>query len=153
MSDDTTLTSNRKFPPFAFGTTPDEMNVAFSDYVAVGQLVFDWATGAKAWPESMADFRAQIGTSMHIPAEYERLRIVQADNPSVQCECGSNGLEFVLRLPPKGQVSESQQIVANDLQGYPLPRLYTLFLQDGHAFAREEVFLSRIADYTMRSCR
>jgi hypothetical protein len=153
MPDDSTLTSNRNFPPFAFGTTPDELNVSFENYRAVGQMIFDWATGARAWPANMADFRTQVGSNMHVPQEYQRLRIVQADNASVQSESGSNGLEFVLRLPPKGQVSESAQIVADNLQDYPLPRLYTLFLQPGHGRPALDVFHSRIADYTMRSCR
>ncbi|WP_417684023.1 hypothetical protein [Roseibium sp.] len=153
MSDDTKLSTDRKFPPFAFGPTQHELDASFDNYRDVGQLVFEWATGARPWPENMAAFRKAVGKNMYVPPEYERLRIVQADNGSVQSEPGSNGLEFVLRLPPKGQVSESAKIIRSGLSEYPLPRLYSMFLQEGHGFPAESVFFSRIADYTMRSCR
>ncbi len=153
MSDLDTVIEDRKFPPFAFGEEPDESQATFQNYEKVGQLIYEWATGDKPWPKDLADFRALVGDNLYVPAEYERLRIVQADNGSVQIEPGSNGLEFVLRLPPKGQVMESAERIDSGITSYPLPPLYELYLQQGHGRPPKGVFHARIADYTMRSCR
>ena len=153
MSDLDTLFKNRNFPPFAFGQDATEENAVFENYENIGKLIYAWASGAEAWPPSMAEFRHAVGNDLFVPPEYKRLRIVQADNPWILSEDGDDGLEFVLRLPPKDQVMESASRVDQGITNYPLPPLYTDYLVDGHGIPAKSVLFARIADYTMRSCR
>lgn len=140
------LFTDRDFPPFAFGRKIDESDAGLADYVAIGKLIVGWAKNPGSAPTTMAEFRSQVEPFMTIDTKYTRFRIEQADSET------SAGLEFVLRLPPAGQVSESEERVASALpgQGYPLPNLYTELA--GHDVALD-AFYGRVADYTMRSCR
>ena len=70
-------------------------------------------------------------------------------------EGGKQGLEFIIRLPPCGQVTESEDRVKNGQSGYGLPPLYTdiLFSSRPNRVSELEILRARVADYTMRSCR
>ena len=68
---------------------------------------------------------------------------------------GSNGPEFVVRLPPCGQVTESEDRILGG-SSYLLPPLYEgiLFSTDPNPGVNSiDVLRARVADYTMRSCR
>ena len=153
--------TNRNFPPFAFGPQIDERRAILDDYWQVGQLIVQWATNAIPRPADMQQFRQAVGNLMHIPAAYTRFRIEQADSNTAA------GLEFVLRLPPDGQVAESENRIKQGA-GYVLPPLYSLLAeardpeptlvqlipdQDPDKALNLETFYARVADYTMRSCR
>ncbi|MCA1367208.1 hypothetical protein I6F15_07325 [Bradyrhizobium sp. BRP14] len=140
------LFNNRTFPPFAFGRQVDETDAVLADYVAVGKLIVGWARDPQSAPRTMEEFREAVGRFMTIDPKYTRFRIEQADSDTGQ------GLEFVLRLPPAGQVAESETRVAQAGAGqtYPLPNLYADLAGNDVPL---DAFYGRVADYTMRSCR
>jgi hypothetical protein len=142
---DVDLFKDRKFPPFAFGQQADEKDAELRNYVDIGKLIVEWAKDPSKRPADMTAFRAAVGDNMLIHPKYTRLRIEQADD-------NDTDLEFVLRLPPKGQVTESEDRVkdAQPGQAYPLPNLYAVLPGLNSPL---DAFYSRIADYTMRSCR
>jgi hypothetical protein len=142
---DVDLFTNRVFPPFAFGQQADEGDAELQNYVDIGKLIVEWAKDPSKRPADMEAFRKAVGNNMLIHPKYTRLRIEQADD-------NDTDLEFVLRLPPKGQVTESEERVANAPvgHGYPLPNLYDVLPGLNRPL---EAFYSRVADYTMRSCR
>ncbi|MBP1861549.1 hypothetical protein [Rhizobium herbae] len=140
------LFNNRNFPPFAFGRQIDETDAVLADYVAIGKLIVEWAKNPQSAPTTMAELRSKVGAFMTIDAKYTRFRIEQADSDTAE------GLEFVLRLPPAGQVAESEGRVASASPGqdYPLPNLYADLAGNDVPL---DAFYGRVADYTMRSCR
>lgn len=140
------LFKDRVFPPFAFGHKLDESDAVLADYVAVGKLVVAWAKDPTSAPKTIDDFRAAVKPYMTIDEKYKRFRIVQADNAV------DPGLEFVLRLPPAGQVAESEDRLKAAPKGtvYPLPSLYAELAGNDEPL---DAFYGRVADYTMRSCR
>lgn len=141
----------RQFPPFEFGPSGDELtNVRFSDYEKVGQKLIEWAQkGPASWPTDIDDLRQQLAGVLTIPAEVTRLTVMQGYD-----EAGGN-CEFVLRLPSKGQVSESETLARDG--HYQLPPLIRM-LDDGQDESGDPLsplqrFHARVADYTMRQCR
>jgi len=140
------LFGNRNFPPFAFGHKFDESDAVLGDYVAVGKLIVEWAKKPASAPKTMEEFRVAVEPYMTIDEKYTRFKVVQADNET------DSGLEFILRLPPAGQVKESEDRLKTAPAGtvYPLPTLYAELAGNDEPL---DAFYGRVADYTMRSCR
>ncbi|TIP75577.1 MAG: hypothetical protein E5X53_01930 [Mesorhizobium sp.] len=145
----------RKYPPIQFGIDGDETSAIFKDYEAVGKKLVEWAQqGEDSWPKTIDELRVAFKDLLTIPDVFKRLRVEQGDD-------GTEGdYELVLRLPPKGQVTESEQIVKAkvDEDVYPLPALYTEFEpggrdEDKKVITQLRFFYARVADYTMRGCR
>ncbi len=120
------------------------------NYELAGRLVVEWAQGKKAPPEDMADMRSQLAGIVEIPERYQTLEVVQGDNH-----------HFVLRLPPKDQVTQSEEEVMQETKQaketgnpkfyYP-PKFYSDLLVEKD-IENDAFFYSRISDYTIRGCR
>ena len=145
----------RRFPPLQFGSGENEESARFSDYEYVGRKIVEWAqNGPDSWPKNIDELRAALDGHMTIPDVFKRLTITQGDDDR------EADYELVLRLPPRGQVTESERIVQSDETGepYPLPPLYTGFQPGAPDENRQAInalryFYARVADYTMRGCR
>jgi hypothetical protein len=141
----------RKYPPLEFGPDGKEMeNVRFSDYASVGEKLIAWAKdGPASWPKNMEELREELKGLVTFPKQITRLTIVQGYDDT------EGNSEFVLRLPPKGQVSESE--VLADKGTYDEPPVLRMLVKRRDESEEElnaiERFRARVADYTMRSCR
>lgn len=141
----------RKYPPVEFGPTGDELgNVTFSDYEKVGEKLIAWAKGGPAtWPKDMDELRKELKDLVTFPAQITRLTVVQGYDDT------QGNSEFVLRLPPRGQVSESEDLANKGTYDQP-PIIHMLDAkkdETGNELSAIERFRARVADYTMRSCR
>lgn len=99
------------------------------------------------------------GIEPHRQRSNEQYMVLLDDRPG---QTQPVGAQFVVRLPPAGQVSESLGRTSQQDSQYNLPPLYTQFLcpnadapVDGNGNSIDDVrmFAARVADYTMRSCR
>ncbi|WP_095491108.1 hypothetical protein [Mesorhizobium temperatum] len=146
---------DRKYPPVQFGIDGDETGAIFKDYEAVGKKLVEWAQqGRESWPKTIDELRVAFKDLLTIPDVFKRLRVEQGDDAT------EGDYELVLRLPPKGQVTESEQIVKASVDDdvYPLPPLYKDFEpggrdEDKRVITQLRFFYARVGDYTMRSCR
>lgn len=141
----------RQYPPLEFGPAGDELsNVRFEDYTKVGQKLIEWAQqGPASWPKDMEELRAAFDGLITFPPQITRLTVVQSYDGE-----GGN-FEFILRLPAKGQVSESEQLATQGNYAQP-PVIHMLDSQqdeNGNPLSPLQQFHARVADYTMRQCR
>ncbi|NRG19473.1 hypothetical protein HPQ64_17405 [Rhizobiales bacterium] len=118
------------------------------DHKAFGRLIADYATGRKAWPESIEEFRAEV-EGPNIAKIPEHMRAIQVVQPSDEI--------FFLRLPPKTLFSQSlERYAANDANGstepYPAPPFYSDMVCREERLTHTDFFLSRVADYTISVC-
>lgn len=120
------------------------------NYELAGRLVVEWAQGKKDPPKDMADMRSQLAGIVEIPERYQTLEVVQGDNH-----------HFVLRLPPKDQVTQSEKEVVEETKQanetgepkfYDPPKFYSDLLVEKD-IENDAFFYSRISDYTIRGCR
>jgi hypothetical protein len=143
----------RVYPPIQFGKTGDEAKAEFTDYEFVGKKIVEWAQNPDTWPTSIDELRKELGGHLTIPPKVKVLKVIQGDDHDPK------STEFILRLPPKNQVSESEKIVRTSPNGaYELPPLYTEYKpgekdEDGKVINRLRAFYARVGDYTMRGCR
>lgn len=141
----------RKYPPLEFGPNNDETAARFIDYEEVGKKLVEWATGSPAnWPKTMDELRAALGPHATFPPQVTRLTVVQShDNEE------GHDYEFILRLPAKGQVSESLKLAKKG--EYETPPVVKYLAkkkdEDGEKINEERQLYARVADYTMRQCR
>lgn len=152
---------DRTYPPLAFGSKPDESDAQLENYASVGYVILGWATGEKEWPTTVEEFKsAIIGTgdtpNFYFPDAYTMFSIVQAGDDGEPMKYrvmagGTPGNEFLLRLPPKGQVMESRTLIGRYPDSYGVPPLYSNDLANHPN--QVDVFHARVADYTMRGCR
>lgn len=121
------------------------------DYERAGRIVVAWAQGKTPPPKDMEDMRQQLAGIVEIPERYQRLSVVQGDNH-----------HFILRLPPKDQVTQSEEDVLQDLEdekntgerrSYELPQFYKDMLLESGLWNNATFFYSRISDYTIRGCK
>lgn len=158
---------DRKFPPLVFGNDPtDDAAATFTNYEYVGEAVTRWALAGttSVWPSKISEFKNQIGDGTHIiiPPEYTAIAIVQVVNGSPLDAGGMlmksmsdndySGLTFLMRLPPKDQLSESRDIIKSSGIGYSRPSLYVEGATDLN-LGGEPALHARVAEYTMRGCR
>lgn len=141
----------RDYPPLEFGPSGDEHNdVSFSDYEAVGKKLIEWAqNGPASWPKDMDDLRKQLEGLVTFPPQVKRLQVVQSDDST------PGDFEFILRLPARGQVTESANIAAEGTYGQPpvIRMLSDKQDENGNPLTPLRQFHARVADYTMRQCR
>lgn len=153
----------RSFPPLAFGPTGLERDARFEDYEAVGAVIRKWAMDEKSWPKTCREFLAALGNGTHIVIDekYTAFTISQVTehgsggSPTRQQAMDDNdysGLHFLLRLPPRQQLTETLGLVTRSGQGYPAPPLYTTFIGDLDKGGEKAVH-ARVAEYSMRGCR
>lgn len=97
-------------------TTFDVPRMDVANYVAWGNLIKDWAKGNKPAPVDIKDLMKQCldaGVGLSVPDYIRKLCVIrQADDT------------FILRLPPKKKIEESEAALQ---QGglYPIPAFYT----------------------------
>jgi hypothetical protein len=122
------------------------------NYESAGRKVVKWAQDESeaSWPKDMADFRNQLAEDVEIPERYQTIEVVQGTDT-----------HFILRLPPKNQVTQSEQEVVEEKkqeeqtgqpQSYNPPEFYKDLLVEG-TLDNVSFFYSRISDYTIRGCR
>ncbi|WP_374624398.1 hypothetical protein [Devosia sp.] len=130
----------RDFPPAEFGPSGNEFaKVSPADYIAVGQVIIEWATGTRAWPTSLQEFNDAVGAHYTLPPGVKAIQVIQG-----------NDEVFVLRLPAKNQVEESNELAAKG--EYDLPPIIDI-LASNPKLTEQDKFHARVADYTMRQCR
>ena len=141
----------REYPPLEFGPTGDELtSVRFSDYEKVGEKLIEWAkNGPGSWPKDMDELRRELAGLATFPPQVKRLTVVQS------YDSADGNFEFILRLPAKGQVSESERLAEAGLYEQPPVIRFLNAKQDesGNPLTPLQQFHARVADYTMRQCR
>ncbi len=141
----------RQFPPLEFGPTGDELtSVRFSDYEKVGEKLIEWAKkGPGSWPKNMDELRKELAGLATFPPQVTRLTVVQS------YDSDEGNFEFILRLPAKGQVSESERLAeAGQYEQPPVIRFLNAKQDEsGNPLTPLQQFHARVADYTMRQCR
>ena len=141
----------RKFPPMEFGPSNDEISDAtWENYAFVGRQLIACAKGGPAvWPETIDELREAFKGHLYIPPGVKRLKVIQSDDSM------EDNAEFILRLPAKNQVSESEELATQGTYSKP-PVIAILHdetdTQHGD-LTKLEMFHARVADYTMRQCR
>lgn len=148
MPTNQTLTdAQRSWPPISFIESEGEPYETFEVYREVGNKIMEWANG-KNVPIDMSDLRAQLNGLVDIPANMKTLCVVQGDDND------PDSTTFVLRLPPRNQLNESERQRQQNKDKYPLPGIYESSLEGSHVEVKgEDMLRARVADYTMRGCR
>ena len=118
--------------------TDELKKVEIHDYQAFGQLITEYATGAKPWPETLEGLKQATKDIATIPDTYKALQVIQA------CE-----EVLLLRLPPRRMTEESLAKYGDDsAKAYPLPDFYAR----KDEMSERDFYLSRVADYTIAVC-
>lgn len=115
------------------------------NFKEAGAKVVEWARNPASRPRDIEEFRAQLDQLVDVPARFKEIQIVQGYDHV-----------FFLRLPPKNQVTQSQEDIESGdigLSDYGLPDFYVDAFKNPDAFDQRSFFFSRIADYTIRGCR
>ena len=125
---------------------PVAMRPEVTDYVAWGNLVKSWAKGDKPLPTTLANFISQCDNAdvgMLMPAYINDLFVLQKPKTV-----------FVLRLPPKDLVQESENALnAGGL--YPIPQFYNDRYGSVLNVPQAEMLnfhAQRTGDYVIRLC-
>src|SRR5947209_1228070 len=123
----------------------------FADIEKWGNLVKAWATGAKARPTTIEEFKTQCvaaGVGVTVPAYVTDFELVQT--PTIT--------KLLLRLPPKEAVEDSEASIKAGVP-YTIPDFYNdLFGKpEGPTIPNDEaskmkLHAQRIGDYTMSFC-
>jgi hypothetical protein len=141
----------RTYPPFEFGPTGNETQARFKDYEEVGKKLIAWAQGGPAtWPKNIDELRTAMQGHLTIPSQVKHLIVMQSDDSIAE------DTVFILRLPAKGQVTESDQLAAQGQYDVPpvVKMLHNKVDEGGAAIGTtQRLFHARVADYTMRQCR
>ena len=139
---------DRKWPPIQFNEQQNDPEKDFQTYVDVGDQIMRWANGDDELPRTMDDLRSAFGKNVDIPANMKNLVVVQGPDED------PDNTVFVLRLPPRNQLSESDEQLQQNGTQYPLPGIYESKLETaGKDVDPQQMLRARVADYTMRGCR
>ncbi len=114
------------------------------EYKKVGRKLLEWTQDKSKWPKTIADLKRAMGDWIEVPERYKKLVVIQGDDET-----------FILRIPPTNQAKQSIDDVAvekDDADLYGYPPFYDV-IKTPEKFKVKDFFHSRIADYTMRSCR
>ena len=131
----------RKYPPAQFGPSGNEdANVSLEDYIEVGKVIVEWSTGVRNWPRSIDEFNQAVGKHYTLPPGVKAIQVVQG-----------NDEVFVLRLPARNQVAESDCLASQG--AYDIPPVVDLLANRPAGHTVQDFFHARVADYTMRQCR
>lgn len=139
-----TSTSRKETPP-----APQQFErIKIHDHKAFGRLIADYAIGRKPWPETLAEFKAEV-EGRNIASVPDRLKAIQVVQPSEEV--------FFLRLPPRKIIAQSlDRFARHDADGsterYPLPPFYADMVCGEEQLTHSDFFLSRVADYTIAVC-
>lgn len=119
--------------------------VEIVDHVALGQIVADWATGARPLPASAAALRQQLAGVAEIAPG---VREVSFD----RTEPG----RLVIRLPDASGVEAACDAFADPWvgAGMPFPRFYAEAMDPGMGAVLSplEILHARIADHALAQC-
>lgn len=120
--------------------TDELAKIDIHDHKALGQLVSDYATGTKPWPETLAALKSELAGIATVPDHLKALQVIQ---PSEEV--------LLLRLPPRRMIEQSLEnySTGDGATGpYPLPGFY----DDGDTLSNSDFLLHRVADYTIAVC-
>lgn len=122
--------------------------IKIHDHKAFGRLIADYSTGRKPWPETLAEFKAEV-EGRNIASVPDRLKAIQVVQPSEEV--------FFLRLPPRKIIAQSlDRFARRDAGGsterYPVPPFYADMVCGEEQLTHSDFFLSRVADYTIAVC-
>ncbi|MBK8085207.1 MAG: hypothetical protein IPK28_16100 [Devosia sp.] len=93
-----------------------------------------------SWPRSIDEFNQAVGAHYTLPPGVKTIQVIQG-----------NDEVFVLRLPAKNQVEESNELAAKGK--YDLPPIIDILANKPAGNTVQDFFHARVADYTMRQCR
>ena len=119
--------------------------VEITDHVALGEIVADWATGARPLPTSPRALRQQLAGIAIVGAA---VREVVFDRPDPG--------RLMIRLPDASGVEAACDAFADPWAGarYPLPRFYIEAVdpEAGAVLSPLDVMHARIADHAIAQC-
>ncbi len=120
--------------------TEELKKVEVHDHQAFGQLIADYATGARPWPETLDALKSALDGIATVP---DNLRALQVIQPSEEV--------LLLRLPPRRMIEQSLEHFGSGdgaTGTYPLPGFYA----EGGTLSNADFLLNRVADYTIAVC-
>jgi hypothetical protein len=120
--------------------------IEVADYIEMGRLVAQWATGETAQPETVAELKQQLDGIATVPDRIEKVTFVQSTLD-----------HLFLRLPVREMIEESRERMQdpNLDSRYPLPQFYSDFYRPGFApvMTPLDILFARVGDYTIAQCR
>ncbi len=120
--------------------------IEVADFVEMGRLVADWATGKVKHPENVAELVEQLDGIAVVPERIKRVTVVQSTLD-----------HLILRLPVREMIEESERHLSDPMTNgrYPFPQFYEDFYSPGFGpvMTPLETLYARVGDYTIAQCR
>lgn len=124
-------------------------SVVILDHVALGQIIADWATGARPLPGTAQALRQQLAGVAEVNPAVREVSFERASRD-----------RLVIRLPDASEVEAACDALADPWAGarYPFPRFYVEALDRSDNSARGtvlsplELLHARIADHAIAQC-
>ena len=120
--------------------------IEVADFVELGKLVAEWATGRRAPPRNPAELKEQLRGIAEVPDRIKEVEVVQGTLE-----------KFVIRLPVREMVEQSLEIMEDPMNegSYPFPQFYADFYSPGFGpvLTPRDILYARVGDYTIAQCR
>lgn len=124
-------------------------SVVIVDHVALGQIIADWATGARPLPATAQALRQQLAGVAEINPSVRQVSFERATRD-----------RLVIRLPEASEVEAASDALADPWVGarYPFPRFYVDALDrsddpaGGALLSPLDLLHARLADHAIAQC-
>ena len=125
---------------------PPILRIEVADYIEMGRLVSEWATGSTPCPETVEDLKTQLDGIAVVPDRIKTVSFVQSTLD-----------HLVLRLPVKEMIEESLERMSDPMGDgrYTLPPFYADHYRPGFGpvMTPLDILLARVGDYTIAQCK
>ncbi len=125
---------------------PPIPRIEVADYIEMGRLVSEWATGSTPCPETVEDLKTQLDGIAVVPDRIKTVSFVQSTLD-----------HLVLRLPVKEMIEESLERMSDPMGDgrYTLPPFYADHYRPGFGpvMTPLDILLARVGDYTIAQCK
>jgi hypothetical protein len=120
--------------------------IEVADYIELGKLVAEWATGRRAPPTNPAELKSQLNGIAVVPDRITEVEVVQGTLK-----------KLVIRLPVREMVEQSLQVMEDPMAegSYPFPQFYSDYYSPGFGpvLTPRDILYARVGDYTIAQCR
>ena len=130
-------------PPAASDPIP---RIEVADFVELGRLVAEWATGRREPPRCVATLKEQLRGIAEVPDRITEVEVVQGTLE-----------KLVIRLPVKEMVEQSLEMMEDPMNegSYPMPQFYADFYNPGFGpvLTPRGILYDRVGDDTIAQDR